>query len=182
MCSAFCRLQCHSVDGSDGTCVLRFLWLSSDQLLCCCQVFSMVPFVMFVVRNVCSLGSRCGTPDDLKYMVDAAHKHGLYMLLDIVHSHASKNVADGLNQWDLTNGCYFHDNARGVHSLWDSRLFNYTELVLCLSHLLCCVFCLFAGWKCYASCCPIFAGGLTNTVSTDFVLMASHRCCIILME
>jgi 1,4-alpha-glucan branching enzyme len=61
--------------------------------------------------------------------VDKAHSYGIVMLLDIVHSHASKNVEDGLNQWDCTNGGYFHDNVRGFHTLWDSRLFDYTQYV-----------------------------------------------------
>ena len=73
------------------------------------------------------LSSRFGTPDELKEMVDEAHRLGLYVLLDVVHSHACKNTLDGLNQFDGTNGCYFHDNSRGEHTLWDSRLFNYTE-------------------------------------------------------
>lgn len=73
--------------------------------------------------------SRYGPPDDLKYLVDKAHEAGIFILLDVVHSHASKNVADGLNQWDGTNGGYFHDNARGFHTLWDSRLFDYTQYV-----------------------------------------------------
>jgi 1,4-alpha-glucan branching enzyme len=60
-------------------------------------------------------------------MVDIAHKNGLYVLLDVVHSHASKNIYDGLNQFDGTNACFFHDGPRGEHTLWDSRLFNYTE-------------------------------------------------------
>ncbi|KRX26342.1 1,4-alpha-glucan-branching enzyme [Trichinella nelsoni] len=71
--------------------------------------------------------SRYGTPCDLKFLVDKAHELGIFVLLDIVHSHASKNTADGLNQWDGTNGCYFHDNYRGYHTVWDSRLFNYSE-------------------------------------------------------
>uniref|UniRef100_A0A914XTU5 1,4-alpha-glucan branching enzyme n=1 Tax=Plectus sambesii TaxID=2011161 RepID=A0A914XTU5_9BILA len=82
----------------------------------------------YQVTSFYATSSRCGTPDDLKYLVDKAHSMGIYILLDVVHSHASKNVADGLNQWDGTNGCYFHDNPRGFHTLWDSRLFNYTEI------------------------------------------------------
>lgn len=35
-----------------------------------------------------------GTPEDLKELIDTAHGMGLVILLDVVHSHASKNVAD----------------------------------------------------------------------------------------
>ncbi|XP_033127003.1 1,4-alpha-glucan-branching enzyme-like, partial [Anneissia japonica] len=45
--------------------------------------------------------------------------------LDVVHSHAAKNVLDGLNQLDGTDSCFFHSGHRGVHNLWDSRLFDY---------------------------------------------------------
>ena len=68
-----------------------------------------------------------GTPEELKELVDAAHAAGITVLLDVVHSHASKNTVDGLNEFDGTKSCYFHDGARGTHDLWDSRLFNYTE-------------------------------------------------------
>ncbi|XP_050097195.1 1,4-alpha-glucan-branching enzyme [Anopheles aquasalis] len=81
----------------------------------------------YQVTSFFAASSRCGTPDDLKYMIDKAHEHGLFVLLDVVHSHASKNTQDGLNQFDGTDACYFHDGPRGVHSLWDSRLFNYSE-------------------------------------------------------
>ncbi len=81
----------------------------------------------YQVTSFYAASSRFGTPDELKYLVDEAHRLGLYVLLDVVHSHASKNVSDGLNQFDGTNSCFFHDGARGEHSLWDSRLFNYTE-------------------------------------------------------
>ena len=50
---------------------------------------------------------------------------GITVLLDVVHSNASKNVADGLNQFDGTDHCYFHDGPRGHHPVWDSRMFNY---------------------------------------------------------
>ena len=71
--------------------------------------------------------SRYGTPEELKELIDICHANGLFVLLDMVHSHASKNVDDGLNQFDGTNSCYFHDGPRGEHTLWDSRLFNYSE-------------------------------------------------------
>jgi 1,4-alpha-glucan branching enzyme len=37
------------------------------------------------------------------------------VVLTQVHSHASKNVLDGLNQFDGTEACYFHTGVRGVH-------------------------------------------------------------------
>nr|VZI28484.1 unnamed protein product [Spirometra erinaceieuropaei] len=82
----------------------------------------------YQVTNFFAASSRYGTPDELRELIDEAHRLGLTVLLDIIHSHASKNTADGLNQFDGTNACYFHDHGRGVHDLWDSRLFNYTEL------------------------------------------------------
>jgi 1,4-alpha-glucan branching enzyme len=71
--------------------------------------------------------SRFGTPEELKALIDEAHKYGLTVLLDLVHSHSCKNIVDGINMFDGTASCFFHDNARGYHSLWDSRCFNYTE-------------------------------------------------------
>uniref|UniRef100_A0A0N4Z3N2 1,4-alpha-glucan branching enzyme n=1 Tax=Parastrongyloides trichosuri TaxID=131310 RepID=A0A0N4Z3N2_PARTI len=82
----------------------------------------------YQVTSFFAPSSRFGTPDDLKYLVDKAHSMDITMLLDVVHSHASKNIDDGLNQWDGTNGCYFHDNPRGYHTLWDSRLFDYSQI------------------------------------------------------
>ncbi|XP_031630516.1 1,4-alpha-glucan-branching enzyme [Contarinia nasturtii] len=81
----------------------------------------------YQVTSFYAASSRFGTPDALKKLIDEAHRLGLFVLLDVVHSHASKNVEDGLNQFDGTNSCFFHDGPRGEHSLWDSRLFNYTE-------------------------------------------------------
>ena len=46
--------------------------------------------------------SRYGTPEDLKKLVDTAHGMGIFVMLDVVHSHASKNVLDGLNMFDGT--------------------------------------------------------------------------------
>lgn len=82
----------------------------------------------YQVTSFFAASSRYGTPDQLKRLIDKAHSMGIYVLLDVVHSHASKNVLDGLNQFDGTNSCFFHDGARGEHSLWDSRLFDYTQV------------------------------------------------------
>ncbi|XP_001361183.3 1,4-alpha-glucan-branching enzyme [Drosophila persimilis] len=98
----------------------------------CIQVMAIMEHAYYAsfgyqVTSFYAASSRCGNPEQLKRMIDVAHSHGLYVLLDVVHSHASKNVQDGLNQFDGTNSCFFHDGARGEHSLWDSRLFNYVE-------------------------------------------------------
>lgn len=82
----------------------------------------------YQVTSFFAASSRFGTPDELKYLIDKAHSLGLYVLLDVVHSHACKNVLDGLNQFDGTNSCFFHDGPRGEHSLWDSRLFDYNQI------------------------------------------------------
>lgn len=60
-----------------------------------------------------------GTPEELMELIDTAHGLGITVLLDIVHSHACKNVLDGLNMFDGSDHCYFHEGARGRHELWD---------------------------------------------------------------
>lgn len=58
-------------------------------------------------------------------MIDEAHHLGMVVLMDIVHSHASKNTNDGISMFDGTEGQYFHSGGRGYHWMWDSRCFNY---------------------------------------------------------
>ncbi|KAI0019819.1 carbohydrate-binding module family 48 [Xylariomycetidae sp. FL0641] len=79
----------------------------------------------YQINNFFAASSRYGTPEDLKELIDTAHGMGLVVLLDVVHSHASKNVLDGLNEFDGSDHLYFHAGAKGRHELWDSRLFNY---------------------------------------------------------
>ncbi|SNX82025.1 probable branching enzyme (be1) [Melanopsichium pennsylvanicum] len=79
----------------------------------------------YQVTNFFAASSRYGNPEDLKELIDVAHSLGITVLLDIVHSHACKNVLDGLNMFDGTDHLYFHEGAKGRHELWDSRLFNY---------------------------------------------------------
>ncbi|XP_078514469.1 1,4-alpha-glucan-branching enzyme [Lissotriton helveticus] len=81
----------------------------------------------YQITSFFAASSRYGTPDELKELIDTAHSMGIAVLLDVVHSHASKNSEDGLNQFDGTDSCFFHDGPRGVHDLWDSRLFDYSN-------------------------------------------------------
>ncbi|WP_258099413.1 alpha amylase C-terminal domain-containing protein [Marinoscillum pacificum] len=77
------------------------------------------------VSNFFAPSSRFGTPYDLKYLVDKAHGLGIAVIMDIVHSHAVKNLAEGLNEFDGSDDQYFHPGGRGFHTQWDSKLFNY---------------------------------------------------------
>ena len=58
---------------------------------------------------------RFGTPEDLKALVDKAHEMDLFVMLDVVHSHASKNVLDGLNSFDGTGIYLLNSNFEKKH-------------------------------------------------------------------
>ncbi|MEO6547006.1 MAG: alpha-amylase family glycosyl hydrolase [Ferruginibacter sp.] len=77
------------------------------------------------VSNFFCPSSRFGTPEDLKYLVNKAHNMNITVIMDIVHSHAVKNMAEGLNEFDGTDSQYFHPGGRGYHEGWDSKLFDY---------------------------------------------------------
>jgi len=79
----------------------------------------------YQITSFFAASSRYGTPEELRLLVDTAHGLGIYVFLDVVHSHASNNTLDGLNQFDGSDSCFFHSGSRGIHSLWDSRLFDY---------------------------------------------------------
>ncbi|XP_041467197.1 1,4-alpha-glucan-branching enzyme-like [Lytechinus variegatus] len=81
----------------------------------------------YQVTSFFAPSSRYGNPEGLKRLVDTAHGMGIYVFLDVVHSHAANNVLDGLNNFDGTDSCYFHSGTRGRHMLWDSRLFDYNN-------------------------------------------------------
>ena len=79
----------------------------------------------YQVSNFFAASSWYGEPEDLKYLINKAHEMGMYVLLDVVHSHASGNTNDGLNQLDGTDDQYFLEGSRGWHPAWGTRLFNY---------------------------------------------------------
>lgn len=58
----------------------------------------------YQITSFFAASSRYGTPEELRELIDCAHDLGIQVLLDIVHSHASSNVLDGLNKFDGTEG------------------------------------------------------------------------------
>lgn len=81
----------------------------------------------YQVSNFFAPSSRFGTADDLKYLINTAHKMGIAVLLDIVHSHAVGNTNEGLNLFDGTDYQYFHAGGKGDHPAWGTKLFNYAK-------------------------------------------------------
>lgn len=79
----------------------------------------------YQVSNFFAPSSRFGTPEELKELIDEAHKLGIAVVLDIVHSHAVKNELEGLARFDGTDYQYFHQGSKGDHPVWDSRCFDY---------------------------------------------------------
>ena len=77
------------------------------------------------VSNFFAASSRFGTPNELKALIDDAHGRGMYVIMDLVHSHAVKNELEGLGNFDGTGYQYFHDGGRREHPAWDSLCFNY---------------------------------------------------------
>ncbi|MBQ8507842.1 MAG: alpha amylase C-terminal domain-containing protein [Clostridia bacterium] len=79
----------------------------------------------YQVSNFYAASSWFGKPEDLKYLVNTAHAMGIRVLLDVVHSHAVKNTAEGINMFDGTVWQFFHDGAKGDHPAWGTKCFNY---------------------------------------------------------
>ncbi len=85
----------------------------------------------YQVSNFFAASSWFGKPDDLKYLINKAHEMGIRVLLDVVHSHAVKNTAEGINEFDGTTWQFFHDGPKGDHPAWGTKCFNYgkTEVI-----------------------------------------------------
>lgn len=56
----------------------------------------------YQVTSPFAVASRCGSPEAFKALVDAAHGHGLGVLVDLVHAHVSSNADDSLAGYDLS--------------------------------------------------------------------------------
>ena len=79
----------------------------------------------YQVTNFFAPSSRFGKPDELRELINEAHKHNIRVLLDVVHSHACPNTAEGLNHLDGTDDQYFLPGQAGWHPAWGTKLFNY---------------------------------------------------------
>ena len=69
--------------------------------------------------------SRFGTPEELKQLIDEAHRQGVSVIMDLVHSHAVKNENEGLGLLAGDPCQYFYSGERREHRQWDSLCFNY---------------------------------------------------------
>ena len=79
----------------------------------------------YQVSNFFAASSWFGKPEDLKYLINTAHAMGIRVLLDVVHSHAVKNTAEGINMFDGTTWQFFHDGSKGDHPAWGTKCFDY---------------------------------------------------------
>ncbi|MFI3328425.1 MAG: alpha-amylase family glycosyl hydrolase [Rikenellaceae bacterium] len=71
--------------------------------------------------------SRFGTPEELKSLIDKAHKLGLIVIMDLVHAHYVKNLNEGLNELDGSANHYSPAGDAGRQPHWDSMLFDYSK-------------------------------------------------------
>ncbi|MDR2510874.1 MAG: alpha amylase C-terminal domain-containing protein [Bacteroidales bacterium] len=79
----------------------------------------------YQVSNFFAASSRFGTPEELKALVDEAHRYGIAVVLDVIHSHSVKNELEGLAKFDGTDTQFFYAGEQGNHPLWDSKCFDY---------------------------------------------------------
>ena len=79
------------------------------------------------VSSFFAASSRFGPPEDLKALIDRAHRLGLMVIMDLVHSHAVANEVEGLSRFDGSRYQYFHEGPRGIHEAWGSRCFDYSK-------------------------------------------------------
>jgi 1,4-alpha-glucan branching enzyme len=68
--------------------------------------------------------SRYGRPQDLMYLIDLLHQHGIGVILDWVPSHFPTD-AHGLGYFDGTHLYEHGDPRQGFHPDWQSFIFNY---------------------------------------------------------
>jgi 1,4-alpha-glucan branching enzyme len=68
--------------------------------------------------------ARYGTPDDLRFLIDACHRAGIGVILDWVPAHFPKDDF-ALRRFDGTALYEHEDPRRGEHPEWGTLIFNY---------------------------------------------------------
>ena len=77
------------------------------------------------VANFFAPSSRFGTPDELKKLIDTAHKMGIAVIMDLVHAHYVKNMNEGILDLDGSGHHYSKAGEAGYQQYWDSMIFDY---------------------------------------------------------
>ncbi len=67
---------------------------------------------------------RFGTPDDLRFLVDHLHQHGIGVILDWVPGHFPRDE-HALARFDGTALFEYPDTRKGEHAEWGTLVFNY---------------------------------------------------------
>ncbi|MFQ5587472.1 MAG: 1,4-alpha-glucan branching protein GlgB [Nitrospiria bacterium] len=68
--------------------------------------------------------NRFGTPQDLMYLIDRLHQHGIGVILDWVPAHFPGDL-HGLSYFDGGPLYEYSNPARRIHPDWDSHIFDY---------------------------------------------------------
>ncbi|MDO9476689.1 MAG: 1,4-alpha-glucan branching protein GlgB [Pseudohongiella sp.] len=69
---------------------------------------------------------RLGAPDDLRYLIDLAHRHGIGVLLDWVPAHFPADD-HSLKQFDGTCLYEHEDPRKGFHPDWNTLIYNFSR-------------------------------------------------------
>ena len=77
------------------------------------------------VANFFAPSSRFGTPEELKKLIDTAHKMGIAVIMDLVHAHYVKNMNEGILDLDGSGHHYSKAGEAGYQQYWDSMIFDY---------------------------------------------------------